>query len=1461
MSLGSFSGLCGSFDGNRNNDQTNGNGLIISSSQDFFRTRRVGTCTPYVTAEPNYSFCEAPPRPPQRPTLRNPDIEELTALLLLMRVGENDPRASYTFDPAAVSSQIQGNDVVAEFEHLCDTALRNSPAATICEEAGVDIGSYINSCLEDMLTQQDEELITGAIETMKEDCEFLAATNIDFFDQDEIGNLVPGQIQRAVMSILCPGDCSFNGVCNNGTCICNPGWSGLDCATNLTSVPVIENLVPFACDINGECPNLISVNSQQLLDNEGLGCHIDGSSQPSKFLASVQVECFMPPINHTGAQERIVPVRVSRVSGQWSAALPFIFYDGRCKECHADGTCTLRSDACAINNMCVGSGQRQSDNPCRSCQPEVSQTEFSPSFQNQECAPQLTNLDTLVTVAENAPKDFEIHSFRVTNPYTSETYSVSLNEEAQDVFAVVDRGNGNFVLVVADSLNYEAIPSYEVVVTAIGSASFLEHSMQITVELLNVNEPPTMDKKEYTASIEENSDAQSLFQASASDPDAKGVIDDETSRLFSKLTFSLTGFTSSNEAKLFTIDPKTGVVSTTGPLDFESQAEHVFQVRVTDGAGAFDVAVATVTVIDVNEAPEVVYISSAKVSESVQVGTRIGQLSTSDPDIGDTHTYRLLNATHMFTIDGDVLKTAKEFELFGKDLYVVVQIESTDAGGLSVVDAITIHIVNENSAPTDIYLYDILDTTSPLEVISERAPLDSVIGIFEVEDVDVADTHKITLIDDANGFFRVVGNVLVLNKQLNSQEQSMHTIRVIAKDSGEPPLSSPEKTFSFTIKDMPAVPTNIHFEPSLLVTQRTQPGTTIGIVRGDFTEPNDHLEFDVSSGCPFAIGQSNCVTVQSRTECTASVVISENIENKFYSCQVSATSKNTQRYGVAPVTIPLETQINGPVGITLTSSTIPRDSPVGAIVGLLEVVAPEGHSSFALALVSSTTSGLFELKTFSVEGEDRVAVVVTGPLSSVSNIRETLFISVVDSNGVKDTFPVDITISNEEMRLDFVEGTGSVLLADAVPGSEVARIALLHVARGDLEPNFKLASSASLFELQTTDEPTVVAIRVRGNADVDEATLISPFQVTVQFSSHLNLPVPAAIHGSFSIAIVEDDIEDDNLEITAPTFSSPITVPENAVSGRELVVLSSFDPENSGRFTYKIVSGNEAGLFFIDGSTGRIAVQLSPIVEESVPRDTTLDIVVSISDGTRTTLITIPFVIDSMQTTIGTSTQSSDNLLGDSKFQQVSQDSASSVPVVIGAVGGVLLLVAIILIVVVLKRRKDSNSETATPFDPSAFDNGLYFVVPSFASGIGHQPWYRAEGLREDCERELLNYSSIGNFLVRDYVTSPGWLMLHVKTGVNQVTEGKIRPQSNGYVLAGDPTCPECSNVTDLIDYLSSNASPIFGVVLTTEYSPTNMSMRRGWVHRQNLCAFTVTFCTLTFLIYAIIFKNIETKY
>ena len=105
-----------------------------------------------------------------------------------------------------------------------------------------------------------------------------------------------------------------------------------------------------------------------------------------------------------------------------------------------------------------------------------------------------------------------------------------------------------------------------------------------------------------------------------------------------------------------------------------------------------------------NSAPTNVALSNNAIAENAGPNAVVGTLSTTDPDVGDTHTYTLVSGTggddnSAFNISGTSLRANASFD-FETDSSYTVRVRSTDAGGLFFEKAFAITVTNVNDAPS-----------------------------------------------------------------------------------------------------------------------------------------------------------------------------------------------------------------------------------------------------------------------------------------------------------------------------------------------------------------------------------------------------------------------------------------------------------------------------------------------------------------------------------------------------------------------------------------------------------------------------------------------------------------------------------------------------------------------------------------------------------------------------------------
>lgn len=203
------------------------------------------------------------------------------------------------------------------------------------------------------------------------------------------------------------------------------------------------------------------------------------------------------------------------------------------------------------------------------------------------------------------------------------TYTVT-SESQVGVFSI--NANSGEVLVSSP------LPASQTVVLAVEVSGVDDDSIDISVSiqiLFSNRDPPAFNQSVYTFSAREDTPLlTTIGTLYASDPDSRSI----------DLTFTIDDPTLSPE---FYINPNTGEVILTVPLDFESQRQYSVGVSVTDG-GSYDGsnqlssrATILVNVVNTNDNAPILAgggIYGTTVSETTTVGTTVLRITCTDDD-------------------------------------------------------------------------------------------------------------------------------------------------------------------------------------------------------------------------------------------------------------------------------------------------------------------------------------------------------------------------------------------------------------------------------------------------------------------------------------------------------------------------------------------------------------------------------------------------------------------------------------------------------------------------------------------------------------------------------------------------------------------------------------------------------------------------------------------------------------
>ncbi|KAK0183285.1 hypothetical protein PV327_001340 [Microctonus hyperodae] len=313
------------------------------------------------------------------------------------------------------------------------------------------------------------------------------------------------------------------------------------------------------------------------------------------------------------------------------------------------------------------------------------------------------------------------------------------------------------------------------------------------------------------------------------------------------------GISSGDRDSVFGIDLESGDLKVIGHLDRERESEYFLNISVYDlGKPQKSMSrMLPITVLDVNDnAPKFQKpLASYKISENALNGTIVFSANATDADLGENSrlTYSLVTETKDFKVDPitGVLSVFGKLDRERQELYEL-KIRVSDNGGHSTdvpplySDAlvrVTVDDINDNPPTFALPSYSVK--------VREDVPVWCVVAVVEATDPDEGTGSEIEyFLSDAmesEGFFKVdqVSGAVRTTRRLDFEQRQVHTLTIIAKDHGEPSLSS-ETMLIIEIVD---VNENLHapvFDDYILQASvfENQPiGTLVTTVRAKDNDP------------------------------------------------------------------------------------------------------------------------------------------------------------------------------------------------------------------------------------------------------------------------------------------------------------------------------------------------------------------------------------------------------------------------------------------------------------------------------------------------------------------------------------------------------------------------------------------------------------------------------------------------
>ncbi|XP_071760092.2 protocadherin alpha-3-like [Centroberyx gerrardi] len=379
----------------------------------------------------------------------------------------------------------------------------------------------------------------------------------------------------------------------------------------------------------------------------------------------------------------------------------------------------------------------------------------------------------------------------------------------------------------------------------------LENPLEIhyvAVEILDVNDhSPSFAEKEKRLEISESALPGARFQLQAArDPDG-GQYSIQQYKLSHNEHFRV-------EVKDRGEDRKVPFLVLQKQLDRETAGKHRFLLTAIDGgkparSGAIEILV---DVLDVNDNSPVFTkeLFSATLRENVPAGTMVIQVNATDLDqgangeiiysFGNEVDLKLMDLFSVDPFTGEIKVTGLiDFE---ESKSYEIDIQASDKGQvpLTADKSVMITVVDVNDNAPDI------EVTSFSSSIPEDSRIGTTVALISINDLDSGINGKVICTIKENVPFTLSPSLqdnmyaVVTKSQLDRENKSQYDVTILAKDTGDPSLSS-EKTISVVVSDVNDNRPEFSSSPyTFYVTENNSAGASVFSVKASDRDESDN---------------------------------------------------------------------------------------------------------------------------------------------------------------------------------------------------------------------------------------------------------------------------------------------------------------------------------------------------------------------------------------------------------------------------------------------------------------------------------------------------------------------------------------------------------------------------------------------------------------------------------------------
>ena len=596
---------------------------------------------------------------------------------------------------------------------------------------------------------------------------------------------------------------------------------------------------------------------------------------------------------------------------------------------------------------------------------------------------------------------------------------------------------------------------------------------------------------------------------------------------------------------------------TNAMYDFEQAASFSVRILVNDGSMGTFQRTFTITVIDNNDLPTNILLTSNQIAENLNANSIIGQLSSLDQDPTNTFSYSLVTGAgstdnSSFNISGNHLRTALPFDFEAKNVYSI-RVRTTDNAGAFFEKIFTIDVTNVVDVPTNILLTNFS--------INENLALNSLIGNLSsvCQDTGISFVYSFnnSIGSNDNSAFLLLGNQLRTNAVFNFEAKSLYNIYVTTTSGNV----SYTKLLQINVTDVNDAPTDIALSISNINENRPA-GSFIGVFSS--TDPDQANTFNYSLVAGMGASNNNKFSVRNDSLFTSAILDFETIST--FSIRVATTDNGALSFQKI-FTITVNDSNDAPTAVNISASAVNENAALGTVVGLLSSVDADGGQTFTYSLISgvgSANNNLFSIvgnqirtnAVFNFEAQSSLIVRIQTNDGNGGTYADTFRITVLDVNDI----PTNINLSNTNIAEN--RPIGSVVGTLSTVDQDVSDAFTYSLTSGGNTDNLFFVISGNELKMNTV-------------ADFESKKL---YILQIQTSDGKG--------GNFSKQFVINITDSNDAPVNVTLITNSIE--ENKATRSPIGVFYTNDADQNDVFTYAFVSGMGAidnGSFWIQNDT------------------------------------------------------------------------------------------------------------------------------------------------------------------------------------------------------------------------------------------------------------------------------------